>query len=154
MKTWVDRLLLIALTLFVVLLTLTALPSLFYGHLGGTMLLAHMLVSGAFVFLLPVFALLWTWRHISRFTSGTLQRIGFWAVIFTGFSDDRDGFCLYVAVSVDGANATAHSLARLRRVCDRPSAGIAALGHTAVATHGGDSIRNARVKPRGVARFN
>ena len=85
MKTWVDRLLLIALTLFVVLLTLTALPSLFYGHLGGTMLLAHMLVSGAFVFLLPVFALLWTWRHISRFTSGTMQRIGFWAVIFTGF---------------------------------------------------------------------
>ena len=85
MKTWFDRLLLLGITVLVLVLAITASPMLFGGHMSGMWLLAHMMVSGALVFLLPVLALTWTWRNISRFKSGLLQRLGYWSLIVTGF---------------------------------------------------------------------
>ena len=84
MKVWLDRILLISLVAIILVLAGTALPVLFGGHLQGNTLLIHMVASGAFVFALPISALIWMWRNLSRQTSGGLQRLGFWALIVSG----------------------------------------------------------------------
>ncbi|MFK8112335.1 MAG: hypothetical protein AB8B91_09035 [Rubripirellula sp.] len=84
MRLWIDRLFLIALTVIIGLLTVTALPVLAGGHLEGTMLLLHMFASGALVFALPAFALVYLWRNLSRVSSGVMQRWGFWLLILSG----------------------------------------------------------------------
>ncbi|NNE00139.1 MAG: hypothetical protein HKN47_22700 [Pirellulaceae bacterium] len=84
MKIWIDRILIFALVVVLAVLTATALPVLFGGHLGGMWLLAHMIASGALVFGLPVVALIWMWPNLSSHTSGAIQRLGFWSLITTG----------------------------------------------------------------------
>jgi hypothetical protein len=84
MKLWIDRIFLTAITAIVVALTVTALPALASGPLGGTMLLLHMMASGALVITLPLFALYYLGRSLSRFKSGGLQRVGFWLLVTTG----------------------------------------------------------------------
>lgn len=84
MKTWIDRICLVAVVAIVVVLTVTALPVLFGGHLEGQMLLLHMFASGALVFALPIFALLFLGRVINRTKSGGLQRLGFWTLVACG----------------------------------------------------------------------
>lgn len=85
MRIWIDRLLLIAIIVIVAVLTATALPVLAGHHLGGTMLLLHMMASGALVFALPIAALFWLPRYLTRYASDALQRWGFWLLIATGF---------------------------------------------------------------------
>ena len=84
MRLWIDRLFLAAITLFVTILAATSAPVLFGGHLGGLRLLLHMMASGALVFALPLFALYWLGRSISRSNSGGLQRLGFWTLLLAG----------------------------------------------------------------------
>ncbi|QEG42302.1 hypothetical protein [Roseimaritima ulvae] len=84
MKRWIERLLLIAVVVIVAVLTVTAVPVLGGGHLGGTWLLAHMAASGALVFVLPVFAIVGLWREIQDQATSPLQRWGFWAVVLSG----------------------------------------------------------------------
>ena len=84
MKRWFDRLSLLALTVIIVVVALTSLPALFGGHLAGTILLLHMMASGALVVGLPIYALLYVWRNISRFKSAALERLGFWLLVLTG----------------------------------------------------------------------
>ena len=85
MRVWVDRIFLLVITILVAVLAGTALPGQLGGeHLGGLRLLAHMMASGALVFALPLFALYYLGRGISRFKSGGLQRLGFWTLILAG----------------------------------------------------------------------
>lgn len=84
MRNWIDLALPIAIALIVAALTLTALPALFGGHLEGTILLLHMMASGALVFGLPVFALYYLPRCLGRLTSGGAQRLGYWLVVLLG----------------------------------------------------------------------
>jgi hypothetical protein len=84
MSQWIDRLFPVAIAAIVAALTVTALPVLAGGHLGGTMLLLHMMASGAMVIALPLFALYYLPRCISQLTSDSLQRLGYWLLIFTG----------------------------------------------------------------------
>ncbi len=84
MKGWIERSLWIALASIVAVLTVTALPVLGGGHLGGNWLLAHMAASGALVFGLPLFAIDGLWRQLQGQTTNSLQRWGFWAVVLSG----------------------------------------------------------------------
>jgi hypothetical protein len=84
MKLWIERILLIAITAIISVLTVTALPVLSGGQLTGQTLLLHMFASGALVFALPIFALFYLGRSINRLRSGGLQRIGFWSLVLTG----------------------------------------------------------------------
>ncbi|QDT12453.1 hypothetical protein K239x_44630 [Planctomycetes bacterium K23_9] len=86
MMIWIDRILLLAIVVIVAVLTATALPVLAGHHLGGTMLLLHMMASGALVFALPAAAIVWLSRNINSATSDFIQRCGFWALIVTGFA--------------------------------------------------------------------
>lgn len=84
MSLWIDRLLLFALVLVVGILTVTALPALFGGALGGKMLLAHMMASGALVVGLPVLALAFL-RHFWGSTPiARSQQWGYLACVATG----------------------------------------------------------------------
>lgn len=84
MKLWIDRIFLVALVAIIFVLTVTALPVLGGGHLEGPMLLLHMMASGALVIVLPLFALFYLGRSISRFKSGGAERLGFWSLLITG----------------------------------------------------------------------
>ena len=84
MKIWIDRLTLAVMVALVVWLSVTAIPSLTSDHLGGTLLLQHMVASGGLVVLLPIFALLGLRRMIDPARSGALQRLGYWALVVTG----------------------------------------------------------------------
>lgn len=54
MTAWLGRLMVAVLAVDVLLLTITALPTLAGGHLGGTVLLLHMMASGVMVALVPL----------------------------------------------------------------------------------------------------
>lgn len=84
MKIWIDRAFLVALVAIIFVLTVTAAPVLAGGHLGGPMLLLHMMASGALVFVLPVFAIYYLSRSISSLHSGGLERLGFWTLLVSG----------------------------------------------------------------------
>ena len=73
------------LALVVIVLTVTSVPALASDHLGGTMLMAHMAASGALVFGLPVLAWVGLNKVTQRRASGSAERIGFWAVLLTGW---------------------------------------------------------------------
>ena len=109
MKTWIDRLLIVGLTIVIVVLTATSLPALFGGELGGPMLLVHMMASGALVFALPIFALIWTWRNISRHKSGGIQRLGYWTLILSGLATITTVFlCMLPYPSTDQMHQLIH----------------------------------------------
>lgn len=84
MRLWIDRIFMVALVAIIFVLTVTALPVLGGGHLGGPTLLLHMMASGALVIILPLFALFFVLRCISRLKSGGLQRLGFWLLLISG----------------------------------------------------------------------
>lgn len=86
MKTWIDRILLLAIVAIVAALTATALPVLAGHHLGGTVLLLHMMASGALVFALPAAGLFWLSRYLNQHASNTIGRWGFWLTIATGLA--------------------------------------------------------------------
>jgi hypothetical protein len=111
-KLWIDRIFLLAITAIVAALTATALPVLGGGHLEGTMLLLHMMGSGAMVIALPLFALYYLPRSINRFKSGSLQRIGFWSLIAAGLVTTATMFaCMLPLPSTDQM----HQLIQLHR---------------------------------------
>lgn len=84
MSQWIDRLFLVGIAGIVAVLAATALPALTGGHLGGNMLMLHMMASGAMVFGLPVLAIYFLPRYISGRESNSMQRTGYWLLIFTG----------------------------------------------------------------------
>ncbi len=84
MKFLIDRILPLGLVILIVAATATAIPVFTDGHVGGLMLLAHMMASSGLVFVMPIFALLWLVRCVDRNASSGLQRIGFWLLIVTG----------------------------------------------------------------------
>ncbi len=110
MKTWVDLILLLGILVVVAVLTITAIPALAGHHLGGTMLLVHMMASGALVFALPVAGILWLTRALGDAESSSLQRWGFWLMITTGFATIATVFfCMLPYPSTD----TMHQLIAL-----------------------------------------
>jgi len=112
MRLWIERIFLIAITAIIAVLTLTALPVLQEGHLGGALLLLHMMASGALVIVLPLFALIYIGRSISRFNSGGLQRLGFWSLVVTGLLTIATVFaCMLPVPSTDQM----HQLIQLHR---------------------------------------
>jgi hypothetical protein len=84
MKWLIDRILPIAVLVLVAAGTATAIPVFTEGHVGGTMLLAHMVGSSGLVFVLPVFAVFWLLRCIDHRASDRMERIGFWLLIVSG----------------------------------------------------------------------
>ena len=84
MNSLFHGLFLAAICLIVVVLTVTALPSIQGETLGGIILMLHMMASGALVFALPVYAMLYVWRHLDRSAATATQRLGFWCVLVTG----------------------------------------------------------------------
>ncbi|MGI9470595.1 MAG: hypothetical protein ACR2NZ_03615 [Rubripirellula sp.] len=112
MGTWLDRICLLALVLIIALLTATALPALREGPLGGTALLLHMMASGALVFALPLFALLYLSRNLRSDRSGGMQRLGFWLLILSGIITIGSIFlCMLPIPSTDEM----HELIRVHR---------------------------------------
>ena len=81
MKTLIDRLLLLALSLLVLVLAGTAAPTLFGGHLEGFPLMMHMGASGALVIGMPLVALWFLPRSVTRRNSVGTQRCGFWLAV-------------------------------------------------------------------------
>ncbi len=55
------------------------------GPLHGKTLMVHMMVSGAMVFALPLFAVVWLPRMLDFESRIPILRAGFWALICTGF---------------------------------------------------------------------
>jgi heme/copper-type cytochrome/quinol oxidase subunit 1 len=55
------------------------------GPLHGNTLMFHMMVSGAMVFSLPVFALVWLPQMLDFEYRGLVLRAGFWLLLATGF---------------------------------------------------------------------
>jgi hypothetical protein len=84
MRIWISRILLIVLAVIIAALAATALPALSEGHFGGVPLLLHTMAGGALVFALPLFALVYLPRSISRLKSSGIERFGFWSLIVTG----------------------------------------------------------------------
>lgn len=80
----IDQILLIGIAAVTAILTLTAIPVLFGGHLEGLPLLVHMMASGALVIGLPLLALWQVGNSISQHRSGAMQRWGFWLLMLTG----------------------------------------------------------------------
>lgn len=85
MITWIDRLLITALLVIVAILTITSLPVLAGGHLGGKWLLAHMMASGAMVFALPAFGIAGLIRMLKKTQVPAPRKIGYWCLLVTGF---------------------------------------------------------------------
>src|SRR6056297_1663538 len=75
----------ILVAVIVTVLTVTALPAVAAGPLDGTMLMAHMAASGALVFALPVLGLAGLGVMIRPGKSVPSERVGFWAVLLTGW---------------------------------------------------------------------
>ncbi len=84
MKFWINRMLLIGLFILVFAATATAIPVFTDGHVGGSMLLAHMVASAGLVFAMPIFAVFWLFRCVDRHASDGLERLGFWLMIVSG----------------------------------------------------------------------
>ena len=93
---------LIAILLVVLLLAATAIPSLRGEPLGGPVLLIHMMASGALVMALPLYAILFVWRHLDPIASAAMQRTGFWLVLLTGLVTTGTVFaCMLPIASTD-----------------------------------------------------
>lgn len=84
MMKFIDRFLAFALIVVVIVLTVTAIPSLAGEPLRGRTLMGHMAASGAMVFLLPAYAISGLVRLTHDATSSKLRVIGFWGLIVTG----------------------------------------------------------------------
>jgi membrane protease YdiL (CAAX protease family) len=85
MQVWIDRIFLLAITVFVAVLAATSLPVVLgEGHLDGLKLLLHMMASGGLVVVLPLYALHNLTRATNRKRSGGLQRLGFWLLMLAG----------------------------------------------------------------------
>jgi len=85
MKTWFHHLLLAALCVILAALTFTAWPAVEGYPVHGQTLLMHMMASGALVVCLPCYAVLFLWRNLDRASTAATQRLGFWAVLASGF---------------------------------------------------------------------
>ena len=81
MIDWLNRILLIVISVVVATLTLTSLPTFFEEHMEGQRLMIHMMAGGTLVFALPLFGMLFLGRVISPTRSTGLQRLGFWLLI-------------------------------------------------------------------------
>lgn len=77
-RVWFGRLMVAVLGIDMVVLTATALPTLTGGHLGGTVLLLHMMASGVMVALVP--ATLWWSLAMAR--GRGLSSTFLWFVVF------------------------------------------------------------------------
>ena len=84
MRTWFDRIFLLGLLLIVAALAVTAAPAVPEGPLGGSALLLHMMASGALVFVLPLYALVYVGRNLRSERSSGMQRLGFWLLVLSG----------------------------------------------------------------------
>lgn len=84
MRRWIDQAFPIAIAVIITVLAVTALPALSGDHLEGSMLLVHMMASGALVVALPLFALYCLRQCLSRWTSHSAQRFGYWLLVFFG----------------------------------------------------------------------
>lgn len=84
MSVWIDRILLIALVVVVAALTVTSLPALGGQTLQGPTLLAHMMLSGALVIGLPIFAIVFLRHFVAKEPQSRLQSLGYLVTIATG----------------------------------------------------------------------
>lgn len=85
MSVWTNRIALAAVVVLTVWLAATSVPSWTSGHLGGGPLLQHLVASGGFVIVLPLYAVLGLGRRLDPTRSNKLDRIGFWTLIGTAF---------------------------------------------------------------------
>ncbi len=100
MKIWIDRLLILAVLVLVLVLLGSTVPWMISGHLQGSTLLLHMFASGALVIVLPLLTISYMWQNISRFKSGGLQRLGFWLLVMTGLTTIATVFiCMFPIAS-------------------------------------------------------
>jgi hypothetical protein len=83
-KIWIDRLLLLAVVVILLVSVAGLIPWLTGSHLEGWTLMLHMGTGGALVSLLPLFALSCQWRMVGDAGSNLAERIGFWGLILTG----------------------------------------------------------------------
>lgn len=82
MKKIIRILVAIALLVTVAALLVTSIGT---HPLHSSMLMAHMFASGAFVFVLPLFAIAWLWRMVDTANRGGWVRAGYWLLLVTGF---------------------------------------------------------------------
>lgn len=102
MMKFIDRFLTLALVVVVIVLTVTAMPSLAGEPLHGRILMAHMAASGAMVFLLPAYAIIGLIRMSQNAASSTLRTIGFWGLVATGLLTIATVFaCMLPIASTD-----------------------------------------------------
>jgi cytochrome bd-type quinol oxidase subunit 2 len=81
----IERLVIAATIVVIVVLTVTALPSLGGGDIHGRWLLVHMMASGALVFLLPVFGVLGLARLTRTKAWTKVRAVAFWMALLCGF---------------------------------------------------------------------
>ncbi|TWU42003.1 hypothetical protein [Novipirellula artificiosorum] len=108
----IERLCLVGLIASVVILTLTALPSLGGSHLGGNVLLVHMMSSGVLVFVLPMIAVLWLARGRAIGPARTVETVGFWAMILMGLVTIASVFIIMLPIT---STETMHQLVNVHR---------------------------------------
>ncbi len=95
---WITRFVSLVLLIVVVILAITAIPTLLGGHLEGKMLLVHMMASGVMVFVLPVFGGLMMFRSATP----PWQRGLAWFVLATGLATLLTMFaCMSPILSTD-----------------------------------------------------
>ncbi|MDA8743819.1 hypothetical protein N9N28_04210 [Rubripirellula amarantea] len=85
MSIWIDRVLTAGLLVIIALLTITAIPVIGGGHLEGRWLLAHMMASGAMVFVLPAFGITGLVRAVRSERFPKIRRAAFWIILVAGF---------------------------------------------------------------------
>ncbi|TWU41493.1 hypothetical protein Q31b_29420 [Novipirellula aureliae] len=102
----------LGLAISVVALTITSLPSLGGSHVGGNMLLAHMMASGVLVFTLPLLAVFGVGRMLGAGEASPAQKISFWVTIATGFLTILTVFVCMLPIP---STETMHTLALLHR---------------------------------------
>ncbi|MCD0459319.1 hypothetical protein [Roseiconus lacunae] len=81
---WVDRFLIGCLVLVVAILTATSAPAVLGRPFGGTMLLTHMMASGALVFGLPVFAFAMIRHFLPQHPIARSHAAGFLLTVMAG----------------------------------------------------------------------
>mgnify|MGYP003662959601 CR=1 FL=1 len=109
MTNVLHTLFLITILLVVLLLTATAVPSLQGQPLGGIALLVHMMASGVLVFALPIYGIVFLWRHIDVRVASAMQRTGFWLVLVTGLATTATVFACMLPIA---STETMHELIR------------------------------------------
>ena len=102
MKNWFHHLLLAAICVVLIVLMFTAWPAVWGYPVQGQTLLLHMMASGALVFCLPCYAAFFLWRNLDRSSTAATQRLGFWAVLASGFVTIATVFaCMMPLASTD-----------------------------------------------------